>query len=460
MILVGGTRKQANKLPKADMIEYVVEANDSTLGIKLKTIARGPKCIAVYLNASQKDDFEIDDVVREKLVYYEDDIELVELLKNGGVDSTEELEAEPVVPTTPELQVFGVPTPTSYVPQTINRHESHIPQVGGFVIEDAKIELPEELFASPELNMDYDITQQQMQLKDKKISQLTDTVGRLQKEITELYSLQEIQLREMKDKYDKRAKEFNETIERLEKQKETMRIPDNYRQFLKFAPYSENPRAVLRDGFTETEMLLMGTLSSPFHIFASGSGDSLNAMLMNVNYFIESNPNAIIVDFTGNYFLNGVCKIRNPQASSLDLNDSLKSVESLIFNVGKTRFIPTTFYNDISLLSMNWANIMKKLNHEAKGAPIVMLFGSIDSFNVRYTITKLSNIGRLSIFVKSNPIILSTLMGNIQFMVDGRFQIIALDFIDIVKTFLENIGKRYSVSAYQANVDWNKFFKH
>lgn len=466
MILIGGTRKSANKLPFSDTIDYVVEVNHQPLKIKLTTQARQESCFAVYLNESLRGDYDLDPIVEAKTVYYKDDVDLVNLLsKNGGTSEPEEVElpipqahqVAPVqqVPVAQTPQVYGQPK-QNYTPNLITMD---IPQVGSLVIEGKDYETPDIIFDGLDLANGYDSKTQQLKLRETRIEKLTEQVQGLQQENKDLYILQERQVKEMSEAHEQALSEANMLINKLKIKAEGLKISSEHKRFLRYSPYAQTPNAVLSEGFLEQEVMRMGTLTSPINIFAHGNGDSVFAMMENIQHFIETNNDAVIVDFSGDYYLRGSFKMGDKSISSLDTANMTKPIEGLAYKINKVDLIPTAFYHSIHLLHLDWATIINRLNKYANGRRIIIILGNIGDFSIAYTANKLSTIGQLDIFVKTNPLIISTLLVQIQYMVEKRFRIVALDYIDSLKEYLTRISSKYSVSAHKNLIQWDKYFQ-
>ena len=116
----------------------------------------------------------------------------------------------------------------------------------------------------------------------------------------------------------------------------------------------------------------------------------------------------------------------------------------------------TVYYNDIALLNINWAKLLRKIDDMASGKQVILMFGNINNFSIRYTVCKLASIMKLFIFVKCSPIILSVLYSDVQFIPKSRVNLVALDYIDVVKNILSELAKSFNVLAFASEVEWGK----
>lgn len=457
MILISGSELSSEELPFGDMMEYVVENNPAILSIKLKTAARSSVCLGVYLHTDLQVDSIPDDVM-EKVTYFSSDDELIGLLERGGRKEEEEDSAEggsiPSVEDEVEEESFKVFSPPESQTQPLESAETYevlTPEN----LEEADIEIADDLLTIPMASDDMDSLRWQIELKERMLAQKDGVIEELRKNMDDLLRLQEIQLLEMRTEYEKRVEDAQQIINNLQSQLENSSVPEEYQGFMHFAPYSRNYKAMLKEAITEEERAKLGKLNSMYYFFASGAGDSLHSMMKNVKSMIDKGTKALLVDFSNDYFLNGRLKIQTRDSSML-LGDPNFEVSKLVRTHNNVEIIPTTFYNDIALLTLDWVTIIKKLDLYASGRPVIFLFNNINSFSVRYTVSKLATIGQLYVFAKCSPIILSTLTGDLAFIPDNRLVIVALEFIDVVQTLLERISKKYSVVAFRDEVSWKE----
>lgn len=290
---------------------------------------------------------------------------------------------------------------------------------------------------------------------DRIIAQKETIINELKGNLNSLTVVGDKKMEELKSDYELKLQEANKKIEEMSEEVDKSGVPTELVWFLKYATYSKNNKAVLREGFTDDELGYLGRPTSDIFIFASGAGDSLHSMMKNVKSLMDTSKGLLIVDFSNDYFMNTRYRIQSKE-SSINLNDESITAGELAKPVGGVELIPTSFYNDIALLSMDWVKILKKLMTYASGRPIIILFNNINSFSVKYTVSKLSTYGQLWVFAKCNPIILSTLFGDLAFIPDNRFKVAATDYIDVVQGILESLSKKHQVTAFKENVNWSK----
>ena len=60
------------------------------------------------------------------------------------------------------------------------------------------------------------------------------------------------------------------------------------------------------------------------------------------------------------------------------------------------------------------------------------------------------------VFAKCSPIILSALYSDVQFIPKERVNIVALEYIEVVKTILNAFSSNFNINAYDKAVKWNE----
>lgn len=459
MIIIGGTELVATDLPFSDMMDYVVEHNNAVLEIRLKTVAKSNNCIAVYLHTDLQE-IELVPEVQEKTQYFTDEAHLVSLL-DASDDTTQEpeennVEEAPIAPTfeSPETQVEQEST---NIPSTeVKPNQDNVAPIFSVEgVEEADTDLPEVFLTIPTVTQDTDSLRIQLENKDRIINQKNGQILQLKNDIENHFKLQELQFQEMRKQFELREEELITKNEELRKQLSTSVIPEDAKEFLRYTTYAKNHKAILRDKFTPEEVESLGKLKSPIFILAGGSGDSYYTMMKQVASLMDRTKNLVVADFSNDHFFAGYYRIRSKETTML-LNDDSVSVESIVREAGQSTLLPTAPYNDIALLNMDWLKIIKKLDQFASGRPLFLLFNSTGSFSNRYSLAKLSGIGKVFVCVKSNPLIISSAHGDLAFIADCNFTVVAMDYIDVVKPILEQLAKRYAVEAFVKDINWAK----
>lgn len=452
MIIVGGTNLSAESLPLAEVVKYQLESSEDILGIKLKTVARHRGCIGIYLHDTFKGKFQMSSDVESKITYFSTDKDLLRLLDNGGLDVEEEVVVQPE-PVREDIEVMNKPKIESKI--VFEDRDTHTNlNKAGFMLEDIP-NIEEELYSLPVLDESITANHAKIEQQEDIIRQLKAQIKEANERNNELCDMQEIQLLEAKEKYDTLVKENNERIIKLKKLAEESKIPDDKRYILKFDTYATKFRSKLQEGFSKEDTQELTKKTKNLYVLASGSGESTYKMLSKVRGLIASNPNAVFVDFTGDPYLRSAFKL-STNVGSLAL-DGEAEVSHLVREVGGVDFVMTNIYNDIALLRLNWVRVISKLVEYAGNRKIVLLFGSIDSFSVGFTVSKIATVASsTAIFTYASPPVLYATYSRLSFIPNGRFRLVVLEYISDFKGVLDSFGKNYTVYATEKDVRWEK----
>ncbi|MNP62636.1 hypothetical protein D3C76_1579350 [compost metagenome] len=96
------------------------------------------------------------------------------------------------------------------------------------------------------------------------------------------------------------------------------------------------------------------------------------------------------------------------------------------------------------------------MDNIANGKNIVFLFNSTTSFTVRYLVSKFTSVGTSLVIALSNPVILTSLLGDLSLM-SKRVEIIAVKYTEVVGNMLKKIAESYSTSICKARIAWRKY---
>ena len=488
MILITGTEMPIESLPMYEVMDYQIENDMNRMGIKLRTLAKGPTCFNIYIPESQRIDYTIDDVIAPKIVYYKDDEALIKLLNSGNGEIN-----DPFAPSEPEEPPIEVPTfeppvqpvepekeekPKEEVKETKKAKKEENAEQGNEEetvetstegAEEAKessvepleelndTDLPDDFLQIPNIADDTNSLQVQLKAKEKVIAQKDGMIADLKKSIEDSYKQQEMQVYEIEKLWQEKVDELNRNLEEYQEKDLNSAISADERNFLKFLQYAQSAKAVVKEDMSDSEKKILDKLSSDYHIFATSAGDSNYSFLKELKKFIDGNPSCMIVDFSNDNFLAATYKIKSNTGNSLGLFKDEINPSTLVQSIGTVRLIPTTSYNDIALLNVDWVKVIQKIDELAVGRPVILIFGSINNFVVRYTVSKLASVFKLDIFVKCSPIVLTSLYSDIKFIPSSRINsIVALEYIPVVKNILQGFSTTYNINAFSGSIEWNK----
>lgn len=477
MILITGTNLTVSDLPNNDMVEYQIE--NEKMNIKLKTVAKSPTCFQIYISEDKRITYTITDDIINKIIYFKDDDDLLEKLENGETSKERDIfdetpeEVEPVsAPDFSNIKKEVEPQKaeekeekksTGKVKANLEKKdeveevkEENSDSLSLSDMEEANTDLPEDMLQIPNISDDVDSLKELLNTKDKIITQKDGMIKELKQTIEDSYKTQELQLIEVEEMWMKKANELQNIVDELQASKGGLDLDPEMQNFLKFYNYAERNKAIAKEGFTDIERQNIGTLSSIYTVFASGSGESYYSMIKQIKKYIDKRPNCIIIDFSNDIYLSSLLKINGKNGNTLDLLKEDRNPLSLLQDINGTKYIPTISYNDIGLLAIDWVKLLRKIDDLASGVPVILLFGNINNFNVRYTVSKLASIMTFYVFVKCSPIILTALYRDLAFIPKERVNILAIEYIEVVKNILAEMAKYNNVTAFSSDVEWKK----
>lgn len=462
MIIISGTALSEADFPLSKVLTYELVVNTAKLRIKLRTVAESHNCTSVYLHSDLEDKVDVSDRVKSKIQYFTDDKDLLMRLKNDNDQGKlEEVEPEFTAKAKPEVQLsekvsrltISKPDPSR---RTVVQPQ---PQQKGLRIAQKDISVPK-TFANQGVSRIKNSTEFELDLRLREIEELKKDLRETLNTQDTMFKAQEYAMLNQTKQHDEEIAKANKTIEDMASLIESMKLTEDHEKFLQLAPYAYTPSAVLNTGFTGEEIARLGQLKSNLTVIACGNGESLYDMQESVAGLLEKASNTLVVDFTFDYYFCNLLNFDQNKVSSSELNTS-RNPEDLCFEVGDNKFIPTAFHHDISLLGMDWINVIKKLDKLANGGEIVIMLGSLASFSVMYTLSKLTAIAKMLVFANSNPSILATLYGQIQYLDSEYVTVVATKYFDGLQELADSLADTYNVYAVPegASVDWDSIFK-
>jgi hypothetical protein len=435
-VLISGTALKLEQLPLNEFIEYKIENKIPNLSILLKTVCKSDRVEDIYLNDDLLGKLDNLDLVgvNKKTIIFKTDKELLELLSSVSVsDSEDDLDNSNV-----ELEE-GI----EFTNNNDNISSNIVEEVSTDNIENVSFDELDGFYIP--LADDVDNLTLKLEAKNAIIQQKDYLIEDLKQNIEDLYLVQEKNLMEMKEMYEQKIIEFNSIISDL-----AQKVKDKDNPFLKYELYAKNYRAVVKDSIE------IGSDTTNIGVYVTGAGDSYYSLAKALRKRVEDNESLIIVDFSNDVYLSKAFNV-NHKNTSLQLNDNSIDIKNLLFNVNNSIYIQSLVYNDIALLTLDWVYIINRLINLSEGnKKVILLFSGLNSFSVKYCVSKLSSKLNCLVFVKSNPVILNNLLAELIFIPDNRINVVVTEYIEVVKPLLENLSKKYKVNAFQEVINWNK----
>lgn len=454
MILISGTSLAKADLPLAELLDYQIVASGKELKLKLKTIASNAQ--AVYLNENITE--EIPEAVMSKIQRFESDAQLLSLLgaKDEGDTVQQELlnqdqQIEEDILPSDNVDMTGFSDPVSNT-RNIKEIKSidELPDIS---------ETEEEMYIPFSENEEMSYMQKKLETKENIIRHKNAQLQEMNIKATEALRIRDEEAERLHNEHNNKIKQANAEIEKLSNQINSMRLSPEEKRFLGFMGYVKRPKAVLQEGFLEsdTERFLEATKNgSELFIIAAGPNESFKDMINEVNSLVKkSEKDAIFVDFSGDPYMRN----RNTIAGNktvLDLvMDEDADIGSLTNTLGNVHWIKAAPYNDILLLGIDWISLLCRLIKYADGRPVVLLFNTFTSFAVNYTISKLGLLGKLRLFITASTVSMTSAKYPLAFLPPDRVQIVVTSYIEDVQSLMMSCFGKNQTLAFGANVGWN-----
>lgn len=477
MIIISGSGLKKTELPHHTTMSYVIEEDLGALNIKLKTSANASVCMAVFINVRLKDEVVYSDRVKEKLTFFKDDRELLSLLQSsnstsGKQESVEPIVIEPVIEPVPdfkpEMPKEVIPAPTlekTIVPKIeaeaplINLVEYHLDEVP--IEEDSDNEflrLPNVLNNSSQEATALAKANQRILDIERKLRIKQSEVDNLQRDLDDSYFMQEQSIKELRNSYDGRLSDVISANKLLEQRVKDMEIPDNIRKFLKYASYVSQPRSLLNKGFYEDELVRYNKSKSKLHILANAGGTGVDVSGQYILNLLNGKESVVLVDFSNDLYLRHRLKVSSNK-TSLKLGNSDVKVEEMAVKQGNSHYVASSLFHDITLLGMDWIEILNKVNAFADGRRVIFMFNSISSFAVKNTFSRLCTLGKGHLLAESKPSVLATLKMELKFFPPQSLNVVVFKYITEVQEMLQSFTKEFMLQAFDAITDWSLIWK-
>lgn len=480
MVLICGCNLSVDDLPLSDSIDYEIIPENSTL-LCLKTKARQPACITVYLSADLKHYLKGQPTaVTNKTVIFDDDNDLINLINeanniapvsnsNKGYESVTNMfgatnsggteKAEPPIEDNkvsyiksnnePEVVKENKVTVVKENKVTVVKENNvteafNEPKVTDVtaddLIEDVDVSLPDTFNCEP-----YDDTDSlKLRLKSKE-DQLNQVYAMLQS-ANDNAERNFSEWNELENSYKNKLKEAQNALETCK-----AKVAELQSSSGKYEIYGRHPNALLQEGFSSEEKSVINELGLNLQVMFNGT--DIYRMYDTVKKTIEqSNEGYVFIDLVGDYILSRTYKVKDSSASLLLLNKmsnkDIERVKAGTVTVGNSQIVTCKPYHDIMLLDIDWGIALSNIKAMFPNRRVVILFGSIQSFAVEYTVSKFATLFKTTVFVKCSPFGINFVYGKMKFIPNSRgIKWMVSDYYDGSETLLQKVSKEYSVKS-------------
>ena len=218
----------------------------------------------------------------------------------------------------------------------------------------------------------------------------------------------------------------------------------------KYHVYAEKSKAVLKEGFAPQEKEFIQSLNLDLRLMCTvGDVTDMHFMMrQNIDTFKE---NYVFVDFTGSHFFDLMYHSNIGGALKLfsEIPDSdVESMKSSFYSTENATILADYNFHDIMFLDANWTvffNNLKKLFGDRK---IILLFNSISSFSVLYTLSKLATIFKAYVHLRCSYFSIQGAYTRLRLVPQSRgIKLVATYYFDEVKDIITEVGKNYEIKT-------------
>lgn len=466
IIIMGSTGLEERQLPLADSLEYKLVGELDSMKMSLRMSGKSSNCVAIYIASQWKsmvDEEKLSPQVLAKIRYFDNDEDLVSMLrgtqkevkpisitKEHPLSTTKE---HPISTTKNGGEVYervsDILTPkseddgekdTDMGVQVISKGVAKMDDEEASdtsVITDVSTDLPTDFLCVPDLGTDS--LKIKLYNKDKQIEQLQTMLSEARTELDTIYEESEQQMLELKATFEAKLQEAEGVVNGLKEQIHALNQSTG-----KYKLYSEHPKALLKEGFSQSELQVIKSLDLNLQVICS-CGEIASMMTM-VKKSISDGEDCVFIDLTGDYYLTSTYKSKDASlllfGSGMDLSD----VQSRVYTENRASFVSCNPYHDILLLDADWGTFLTNVARVFSNRRIFLLFNSITSFAVEYTVAKFSTLFRTNLFLRCNPLVINYAYGRLNTIPESRgIKWLVSDFYKEAETLLKQVGKKYAV---------------
>lgn len=485
MIYICGTELTQQDLPLSSDLQYSIENSP----VKIKSILlmgiSKPSVTKAYI----KQEFEnlgCTPTAKSKVVYFQDDADLLTLLKpqTGNTDTEAEVTEEPAE------EVVEAPTMLDTTDSDIEEIQQRIDEQDE-QHREAAAEKPEEpssdefeeveetapvpMTVTGEGLTEIDLMRAKLSTMEGVVQQSRDCLRQVGEERDNVYDYAMEQMEKQAEDYEAKLKEAQEVIAELKNRLNNAEGASG--PLSAYEPYADKCRAIIKAS-------IQGITPDPDIVAVSaGSAETTSTLYQSISLLALSGAKVSIIDFTGDPVFgvtvtNMAVKIKNVQIMasgqqrpltqeeyaecSLDTTKDLVKVirgqcelnDVYNTNLGKANIACAGYYHDIALLTFDWNAFLTKLQASKNGNKVIILLPPITSFVGRYLASYLSSAVIYNIAAICAPSSLYSVQTNCMAIPERRVKLLALNYLKIPATdaLLSGVlNEKYAIRMFKAN---------
>lgn len=218
----------------------------------------------------------------------------------------------------------------------------------------------------------------------------------------------------------------------------------------KYHLYAERYRSILKEGFEPNIKEAIKSLNLNVAVMCTADN------VIDMHYLIQQNieqfkENCVFVDFTGTSYFDMVYATKQLGGAFALFNtmtDEQKEQfkQTAVFHKENADIIAEYNFHDIAFLDFEWQTFFANLKDIFGDRRIVLLFNSISSFSVLYTVSELATIFKSYLHLRCSHIAIKNAYMRLKFIPKERgIKIVATYLFDDVNDAITQLGKKYVV---------------
>lgn len=235
--------------------------------------------------------------------------------------------------------------------------------------------------------------------------------------------------------------ESEKTCNTYKSELETLKQSSTLSEIL--APYLNTHTEISIAQFKDNEKEALKNLNlSNVHAICFTLGTAQCDGLRAVQTALRQGGDAIYIDCTGDVWLPSALHL---QKKPDFLTDYTTPVKDMVLSFGNNSLLRTYLFNDIRLLTTDWVCVLRRIVEYAHGRTVYFIFGSMNSFAVRHTCLKLSQVLDVTLILHGDPHSAQSLYWTLINVPNDTISLGVYGYRPEIKSVLDSLVNRYKI---------------
>ena len=292
-------------------------------------------------------------------------------------------------------------------------------------------------------NGSYDALSAKLKAKEAQLLQFQDMYKAKCEEYESMLNEQDVETANLIQTYEDKLKEAFEAFNKLKADYASVSSTTG-----KYHIYAEKSKGVLREGFAASEKEIIQNLGINLKVMCT-SGDITDMHFMikeNIETFKED---YVIIDLTGEHFFDMIYQCLPVGALKLFQTLSDEAVDKIrgsVCHKEKCDILTAFDFHDIIFLDADWVTFFKNIKTLFPDRQILLVFNSISSFSVLYTLSKLATIFKAYVHLRCSYFSIQNTFTRLRLVpLERGIKLVATYYFDDVKDIISEVGKKYEI---------------